>query len=340
MSLRVSGKFERRRLLVAAGALMAVPFVPKARATERVYRVGYLTTGSSGPGPTGSVRSAFVEGLRERGYVVGRNLVIEWRGAQGHRERLPLLASELARAGLDVIVSTSDATNGVLKKATSTVPVVMLISQDPIARGLVASLARPGGNITGLSTVLLHLVAKELELLREAVPAATRLAYLRDDTGELPGNVVAAALRQEVAATRATGFEIHQFPVRDAVDLEPAFRAIARERMDALQIAFTPFTFRHRVRIAQLALRGRIPALAGSRPFAEAGALLSYGVDMRAAWRRGAYYVDRILKGTKPADLPIEQPTKFDLVVNMKTANAIGITLPLPLLLRVNRVIE
>jgi len=329
----------RRQFLITAAALVAAPLAAKAQAAGRPYRVGYLSTGNSKPGSAGSVRSAFVEGLRELGYVEGENLVIEWRGAEGRPERLPQLAAELVKAEVDVIVSTSDATHPVVQRATKTIPVVMLISQDPVGRGLVASLARPGGNITGLSTVLIDLIGKQFELLREAFPRASKVAYLGGDTGELPAAVRKESLRKQAAAARAFGFTLHTFLVRTPAELEPAFAAMAQERVDALRIAFSPFTFRNRIRIAQLALRARLPTLVATRLYTEAGGLLSYGVDLRAAWRRGAYYVDRILKGAQPADLPIEQPTKFDLVVNLKTAKAIGVTLPQSLLLRADQVI-
>ena len=330
----------RRQFLVTAAALVAAPLAAKAKATGRRYRVGYLSTGSSKPGGPGSIRRAFEEGLRERGYVEGENLVIEWRGAEGRPERLPQLAADLVKAQVDVIVSTSDATHPAVQRATKTIPVVMLISQDPVGRGLVASLARPGGNITGLSTVLTDLVGKQFELLREAFPRASKVAYLGDDSDGLPAAVLKESLRKQAAAARAFGFTLQTFFVRTPADLEPAFAAIAQERVDALRIAFSPFTFMNRTRIAQLALSARLPTLVQSRVYTEAGGLLSYGVDMRAVWRRGAYYVDRILKGAQPADLPVEQPIKFDLVVNLKTAKAIGVTLPQSLLLRADRVIE
>ncbi len=332
---------DRRKFLIAVGGLLVAPaHEAKAQPSKRVYRVGYLTTGKPKPTRPNDVKSAFVQGMRERGYVEGKNLVIEWRGAEGHGERLPQLAKDLVASKVDVIVSSSDATHPVIQRATTTIPVVMLISQDPVGRGLVASLAHPGGNFTGLSSVLVDLTGKQLELLREAIPKASKLAYLWDNTNELPANVVKATLDRQAAAARALDFTLYPYAVRNLADLEPTFAAIAQERVDALRIAFSPFTYRNRAQILKLALRARMPTLVGSREFTVDGGLISYGVDMHAIWRRGAYYVDRILKGDQPGDLPIEQPTKFDLVVNLKTAKAVGVALPPSILLRADRVIE
>jgi len=334
------GAVGRRRFLIVAGALAATSLAERILPAGTVYRIGYLAAGHSKSRGPADLRSAFVEGLRERGYIEGKNLVILWRGADGRPERLPGLAEELVGADLDVIVSTSDPTHHVLQRATQSIPVVMLISQDPISRGLVASLARPGANITGLSTVLIDLEGKQLELLREAFPAATKLAFLRDDTGDLPAELASAALGKQVAAARALGFELHSFSVRTAADLGSAFASISGEQVDVLRVAFSPFTLKNRREIAGLALRHRLPMIGASRLFAQAGGLMSYGIHMHDVWRRGAYYVDRILKGAKPAELPIEQPTKFDLVVNLKTARSIGISLPRAILLRANELVE
>lgn len=328
------GAVGRRRFLTCAGALVAIPLADAALPAGRVYRIGYLAAGHSRSGGPADLRMALVEGLRERGYIQGNNLDILWRGAEGQRERLPGLAKELVEADLDVIVSTSDPTHHALQSATKSVPVVMLISQDPVARGLVASLARPGGNITGLSTLLIDLEQKQLELLREALPAASKLAFLRDDTGDLPVEMIREALGRQAAAARALGFALHSFSVRMPGDLSPAFAAMSSRQIDALRVAFSPFTLKNREAIAGLALRYRLPMIGSSRLFTQAGGLMSYGADLRAVWRRGAYYVDRILKGAKPADLPVEQPPRFDLVVNLKTAKAIGVTLPESILLR------
>ena len=331
---------ERRRFLMAASLLLATPLGTHAQSPGKVRRIGYLSVGI--PRPTGAddPKAAFVATLRELGYVEGRNLVIEWRGAEGRSERLPALAAGLVESRVDLIVSTSDATHGVVARATRGIPVVMLISQDPVRRGLAASLARPGGNITGLSTVLIDLGAKQLELLREIVPRASRVAYLRDDTRELPEKVAAASVQNQAAAARALGFTLVPFSVRERADLEPTFAAIARERVDALQVAFTPFTYRNREEIVKLAARARLPALVPETRYTEAGGFFSYGIDMRTAARQGAHYVARILEGARPAELPIEQPTEFNLVINLKTARALGITVPPAVLLRASRLIE
>jgi len=333
------GTVGRRQFLISAGALVAT-LAEKARPSGRVYRIGYLAAGHSKSRGPADLRMALIEGLRERGYIEGENLVIVWRGAEGRPENLLGLAEELVRAGLDVIVSTSDPTHHVLQRANKSIPVVMLISQDPQGQGLIASLARPGGNFTGLSTVLVDLQRKQTELLREALPTASKLAFLHDDTGNLPAEVTRKLLGKQVDAARAFGFDLYPFSVRVPADFDPAFGAIAVERVDALRVAFSPFTLKNRRKIAGLAMRHRLPMIAASRLFAQAGSLMSYGVDLHTVWRRGAYYVDRILKGAKPADLPVERPAKLDLVVNLTTAKAIGVTLPQAILLRADKLVE
>ena len=335
------GLIGRGRLLAALGAvLLAAPPVVHAQSPAKTYRIGYLSVGIARPTGPDDPKAAFVASLRELGYTEGANVVVEWRGAQGSPDRLSALAAELVDSKVDVIVSTSDATHGVLRRATNRIPVVMLISQDPVRRGLVASLARPGGNITGLSTVLIDVGVKQLELLRAILPRATKVAYLRDDTRELPEKVAAASLQSQASAARALGFTLLPFVVRERSDLEPTFAAIAREHVDALQVAFTPFTYRNREEIVKLANRAGLPALVPETRYTEAGGFLSYGIDMRMAARQGARYVARILRGARPGDLPIEQPSEFDLVVNARTARSLGITIPPEILLRASRVIE
>jgi len=280
-------------------------------------------------------RSAFGERLRELGWIEGQNLVVESRWAEGRFERLPELAAELVRLKCDVIVAVVTQASLAARSATSTIPIVMIAVSDPVAAGLVASLARPGGNVTGTSGVSAQLVGKQLELLREIFPDVQRVAGLWN-----PGNPVfqALQLRQAEIAARALGVEIQMLEARAPAEFERVLAAIPPRR--PLLVLGDPLFLAHRKRITEIAAARRIPIVTGSSDYAEAGALLTYGASFADLSRRSAVYVDRILKGARPADLPVEEPTAFELVVNLKTARALGVTVPRPLLLRAQRVID
>jgi putative ABC transport system substrate-binding protein len=328
------GLIDRRGFLRrVALALLAAPLVAEAQQTRKIPRVGVL----GGQSPE---RSPFIlalrEGLRELGYVDGQNIALEWRWAHGANERFADLAAELVRLNVDIIVAAPTRAVQEAQRATSTIPIVMVFATDPVALRFVATLARPGGNITGLSVQTPEIAGKRLELLREVAPAATRIAVLYDP-GQ-PG--ISGDLREMEAAARALGVQIQVLEARSAGEVDRAFAAIARERADGIIMldSLTPLV--QRARIAQLAAKHRLPTLSWSRSMTEAGCLMSYGADQSDLSRRAAYFVDKILKGAKPGDLPVQQPTKFELVINMKTAKALALTIPPSLLLRADRVIE
>lgn len=299
----------------------------------KVPRVGYLSQG--GPGPS-ALLDAFRRGLAELGYVEGRNIEIEYRYADDKEERLPDLAAELVRLPVDVIVTWG--TRGVLaaKRATSTIPVVMAVIGDPVGTGVVASLARPGGNVTGLSLFDTELAAKRLELLREIVPGLSRVAALWGATD--PGMTLAFNRVQEAA--QVLGLQLQSLSVRDSGDFAGAFQAAVSGRAQALIVLAQPVTLRHRAQVLDLVTRQRLPAMYTLRPFVDGGGLMSYAANVPDLFRRAAYFVDRILKGARPASLPVEQPTKFELVINLRTARALGLAVPQSLLLRADQIIE
>ncbi len=275
--------------------------------------------------------------LRELGYVEGQNIVFEYWWSGGEIERFPGLAAELVGLKVDVIVASGNAATGALKRATATIPIVMAMSGDPVGAGLVASLAHPGGNVTGLTMIASRdLQGKQLELLKEVVPKAARVAYLFDLAN--PGSLLTP--EELEAAARALGVGLRLTGVRSENDLEAAFTAITKERVGALLVPPGPFETVHRRRIIDLAATSRLPAMYGQRWFVNDGGLISYGVSLLDNFRRAATYVGKILKGAKPADLPIEQPTKFELEINFKTAKALGLTIPQSLLVRADEVIE
>ena len=278
--------------------------------------------------------------LRELGYIEGQNIAIEYRYAEGKRDRLPELAAELVRLKVDIIVVAGGAgTIRAAKNATKTIPIVMTgAGIDPVEAGLVESLARPGGNVTGITNLTRELGGKRLELLKEAVPKLARVAVLYDPA--IPGSVREVKEVLPVAA-RALGLTIQSWEVRDADDFEKVFAALNKERPDGLYVrAGGPLMSANQKRIVGFALKSRLPSMYGSREAVDAGGLMSYGADLADSYRRVAYYVDRILKGAKPADLPVEQPTKFELVINLKTAKQIGLTIPPEVLARANRLIK
>ena len=282
-------------------------------------------------------RGAFRQGLRDLGYVEGRNLVIEYRDAEGKPERLPALARDLARLKIEVIMAPTNPSITAAKAATTTIPIVMVSADDPVGQGYIASLARPGGNITGLTAAPgAEMVGKRFELLAECLPGLSRLAVLVDP--KYPG-YQAYWLAAETGAV-ARGIAVRAFEVRDVDALEGTFAIVVKEQTQALLVLATPFTFVQRGQIAKLALRHRLPTSFAWREGPEAGGLLSYGFNVKDSWRRAAVYVDKILKGAKPADLPVEQPTKFELVINLKTAKALGLMIPPSLLGRADEVIR
>jgi len=314
--------------------LLAVSLVG-AQQAKKTPRIGYLSIGSGG-GQRGEAREAFRQGLRELGYIVGQNIVIEWRFAHRKRDRLPALAAELVRLKVDVIVALSPPTARAAKDATTTIPIVMRSSSDPVRSGFVASLARPGGNITGLWSMYGELTGKRLELLKEVVPGLSRVAVLWKP-GRRRGGV---RLKKVEVAARALGVQIQSLEARDPGEFQGAFEAATRERAGALITLRNPVIVRHRKRIASLALESRLPAIYDDRAFVEVGGLMSYGTNLAALHRRAATFVHKILKCAKPADLPIEQAREFELVINLKTAKQIGLTIPPEVLFRADKVIR
>jgi len=280
---------------------------------------------------------AFVRGLRDVGWVEGSNIVIEQRSAEGRTDRLPDLAADLVRAKVDVILTGSTPAAVAARNATATIPIVMGTSGDPVRLGLVASLARPGGNVTGLAyDESLQTVAKMLELLKETIPSARRVAVLSN-----PDNLAHLVATREVSSVaRARGIQLQPLEARDARELDAAFAAMTRERPGAAMVITDAVFTRLRTELRDLAAKNRLPLVYGQRIYPEAGGLMSYGVDLRDSFRRAAAYVDKILKGARPAELPIEQPTKYELVINLKTAKALGLTIPQSVLLRTDQIID
>jgi putative ABC transport system substrate-binding protein len=322
---------ERRRFMaLVSGGLLAAPFAAEAQQTRKVPRIGVL--GGQSPEMSPPVL-ALREGLRELGYVEGQNIAIEWRWAQGKDERYPDLAAELVKLKVDIIVAPTTAGAKAAQRATKTIPIVMGFVSDPVALGLVANLARPGGNITGLGVPTPENAGKRLQLLREAVPTVARIAVLSDESQP-------ADLRGTEAAAQALGVQLQVLKVRSDGELDRAFTAIARERRTGIIILGSTTLFAYRARIAQFAVTHRLPTSAWARELAEAGCLMSYGPNLHDVSRRAAYFVDKILKGAKPGDLPVEQPTKFELVINLKTAKALSLTIPPSLLGRADEVIQ
>ena len=329
----VGAAFARLGALALVLILFASPFFAEAQRAEKVWRIGYL---ANVPPITPEVArnwNGFVDGLREHGYVEGRNLVIERRYAEGRADRWPELASELVRLKVDVIVVNTTPAALAAKNASSAIPIVQMGAIDPVGAGLAASLARPGGNVTGLAILFPELAAKGLALLKEARPGLSRVAVLWNAAN--PAN--ASVLRETETAARASGLTLQSVPVRAPKDFEDAF---AQVRADGLLVLGDVLMFQQRKQIAEFITQKRLPAVTQFREMTELGALMSYGVDLAAMFRRAANYVDRVLKGARPGDLPFEQPTKFELTLNLKTAKSLGLTIPPSLLLQANYVIE
>jgi ABC-type uncharacterized transport system substrate-binding protein len=316
------------------GGLFAAPLASEAQQTGKVWRVGYLDGTSANTTP--ALLEAFRDGLRELGYIEGKNLVMEYRWAEGRYEQLPSMAAELARIPVDVIVCVGDPVILAAKQASSTIPIVMASVGDPLGRGFVASLARPGGNITGVSNLAVALSGKWLEILKETVPTLSHVAVLRNADNPTHALFWAEALR----AARDLSLNVRSVEVRRADDIDISFASMLREHVGAFIVLPDPMLTGQRVHIADLAARGRLPGIAAFRELVQAGGLMAYGPSLAANRRRAAAYVDKILKGAKPADLPVEQPTKFDFIVNLKTAKALGLTIPPSLLQRADQVIE
>lgn len=328
----------RRRFVIAAGVLMAAPLASLAQAQVKVRRIGFLGARSrSTPSNPDIYYDTFVQEMRELGYVEGRNFVIEWRFADGKYERLPGLASELVKMNLEVLVCHATPPAQALQRATSTIPIVAMSVADPVGSGLVASLGRPGRNITGISNIGSDTGPKQLELLKNVVPALSHVAVLVN-----PGSPFHAPFLQSVRiAARQLGVKVLRVEARNSDEIEIGFAAMKQERANGLIVAIDSFfTGQSASMIASLALKNRVPTMGALPEEALAGHLMSYGPDNLDIYRRGAAYVDKLLKGAKPADLPVEQPTKLELVLNLKTAKALGVRFPQDVLLRASRVIE
>ena len=324
----------KRRAVITllGGAAAAWPLAARAQ-QPKAATIGLLGTGSAAA--QSQWTAAFVQRMRELGWVEGRNLAIEYRWADGRTERLSELANQLVRLKVDVIVTHNTPGPLAAKQATSTIPIVFATAGDPVGTGIVASLARPGGNVTGLSSQTPDVAGKRLELLREIVPGLRQLAVLAD-TDNPYVKLDVSQLRQ---AGAGLGVEVAMFEMRRGEDIDPAFEAL-KGRAQALYVPATPIAVVNRVRINTLALAAHVPTMLGVREYVEAGGLISYGANWPHMWGRAADYVDKILRGTKPGDIPIEQPTKFDLIINLTTAKALGLTIPESFLLRANEVIE
>jgi putative ABC transport system substrate-binding protein len=326
---------KRRTFITLLGGAAAVgwPLAARAQQPARVPRIGFLHYGSPGPSPE---VDAFRQGLRELGYIEGQNLTIEYRFASGRVERLPELAAELVNLKPDVIVTPTTPASLAAKQATGTIPIVIAGVADAVGAGLVASIARPGGNVTGLTSISAELGGKRLELLKGVVPKASRVAVLHNPADR--SNVLVLKELQEAAP--ALGLTLQPLEVSEPDEFEGAFVAMSRERADALFGAAGVLAYEHRKTVVGLAAKSRIPTLWGHRQFVDVGGLMSYAVNFYDQCRRAATYVDQILKGAKPGDLPVQQPTKFEFIANLKTAKALGLDIPATVLARADEVIE
>ncbi len=330
---RVITKRFAQLVLLALGVLTALP--GEAQQPSKMARVGYLEFGSAASSTPQF--EAFRQGLRDLGWVEGQNIALEVRYAEGNQDRLPEFAVDLVRLKVDLIFASATPAALAAKRATTTIPIVIGFVADPIASGLVPRLARPGGNITGWTHLAgLELNAKRLDILKQAVPEATRIGALWN-----PANPIhAPSLKVIEAAARRLKVQLHPMAVQDARELEGAFSAMAEERVQALTVPPDGMFLSHQARIIDLTAKHRIPTMYGVRELAKAGGLMAYGVNLPGMYRRGALFVDRILKGTKPGDLPVEQPTQFELIINLKTAKALGLRMPQSLLIRADQLIE
>jgi len=320
--------------IVTSAMLFALGSSADAQQPTKIPRIGFLF--AAPPSAVSARIESFRQGLRELGYVEGKNLVIEWRYAEGKLDRLPALAAELVRLKVDIIVSASPPVTRAAKDATVTIPIVMAQDSDPVANGFVASLARPEGNITGQASLTPEVSGKRLELLKETIPRLSRLAVLGTSTE--PGN--AQALKETEVAAGALGVKLQYLDVLGPKDIETAFRAAGKGRADAVLVLASAIFNTHRTQLVEHALNSRLPAIFWLSDFVEAGGLMAYGVSFADLFRRAATYVDKILKGAKPSDLPVEQPKKFEFFINLKTAKQIGLTIPPNVLGRADKVIK
>ena len=325
---------DRRTFFAGVGAVLLSPLAAEAQQAPKIARIGYLGGVSAVP----QIREAFLQGLQDLGYVVGRNVVIEYRDPEGKYERLPVLAAELVALKVDVIVVSGTPMALAAKQATRIIPIVF-VAVDPVSSGLVSSLARPGGNLTGLASLIPDLVGKCLELLNQAVPGVSRVAVLWPP-GALGERTEKNMLTGAGEAGRALGVRLQFVEAPRPADLDRAFSEMTRARAGALAVLPSTILVRERKRLVDLAAKNRLPTIFTQTEFVDAGGLMGYGPSVADLYRRAATYVDKILKGAKPADLPIEQPTTFELVINLKTAKALGLTIPPSLLARADRVIE
>ena len=320
--------------LLLSTMLFALSSPAHAQQPKKVPRIGFLNAP-----PTAAISArvdAFRQGLRELGYVEGKNIVIEYRSAEGKTDRVPDLAAELARLKVDVIVSSGPTSTHQAKKATSTIPIVMAFDDDPVGNGLVASLTRPGGNITGLATLSPEISGKQLEILKETIPSLSRVAVL--GTSARPGT--AQGLRETELAAGSLGVRLQYLDVVSSKDIEPAFREASKGRADAVLVLGSPVLNSQRKQILDLVVKSRLPATYSRPEYVEEGGLMTYGVSISDLFRRTATYVDKILKGAKPAELPVEQPIKFEFIINLKAAKQIGPTIPPNVLARADKVIR
>ena len=326
---------QRRRILLRSalvGVALAGPLASLAQQRPKVWRIGFLAADSS----SSRVYEGFRQGMRELGYVEGRNFTIQWRFADGAYERLPGFATEFARSKVDLIVAGTTLSVQSARQATRTIPIVMVAVPDPVGEGFATSLSRPGGNITGLSNIVTEVSAKHLELLSAAVPKLSRVAVLIN-----PLNPSDALILEQISgAAYSTRVKVSAIEASTAKQLEAGFDAMIRARVQGLIVAADPYFEVQRVQIANLAIKNRVPTIFSNREMTEAGGLMSYGQDLTEHYRRAATYVDKILKGAKPGELPVEQPTVLELVINRTTAKALGLTVPRELALRADKVIE
>jgi ABC-type uncharacterized transport system substrate-binding protein len=324
----------RRQLLIALGAgALAAPFADFAQ--QKIYRIGYLANDPDRASPT---FQAFIGAMRELGWVEGKNIEIQYRTSGGRDELFPKLAADTVRENVDLIVTTGSPSTRAAKAATDSIPIVFGSAANPVEQNFVASLARPGGNVTGLALLVQELGPKRLQLMREMLPRATRFARLYQASSLAP--IQPAIIKEDDAAARTLGVTVQQIPVTYLENLEAAFAEAARSRLDAVQVTAAALFVVNRDRVAKLALDHKLPLMGPDGRFAEAGALVSYGENFAARYRRAAFLVDKILRGAKPSDIPVEQPAIFELVVNLKTAKDLGVAFPKSFLLQADRVIK